>query len=378
MNASHYDYLIVGSGLYGATFAYCAKLKGKRCLVIEKRNHLGGNLYCEKYKEIVIHKYGPHIFHTSNKRVWDFVTGIVPFRTFINSPIAYYKGECYNLPFNMNTFKELWNISSVDEARNLIERQKAGVLKSMSASGKSAPTNLEEQALLMVGTDVYETMIKGYSQKQWGRKCTELPAEIIKRIPLRFTYDNNYYNDAWQGIPEGGYNRLIEGLLKGCECVTDTDFCANRPYWSSIADKFVYTGRIDEFYDYKFGSLEYRSVRFENEILDIPDFQGNAVVNYTDNNVPFTRIIEHKHFEYYGKEVYDIPYTVVSREYSEECVGLKEPSYPINDSRNMIMLSKYMSMAEKEQNVHFGGRLAEYKYYDMASIVESVLKLFGE
>lgn len=370
-----YDYLIVGSGLFGSTFAYKAKQAGKSCLVIDKRKHRGGNIYCEEIEGINVHKYGAHIFHTSNKEVWDFVNSIVEFNRYTNSPIANYNGKLYNLPFNMNTFYQMWGVTTPQQAKEKIEKQKAAAIESMKNSGITEPRNLEEQAISLIGTDIYETLIKGYTEKQWGRKCTELPAFIIKRLPVRFVYDNNYFNDKYQGIPIGGYNRLINGLLDGIEVKTDEDFFKNRQYWESIAKKIVFTGKIDEFYGYQFGKLEYRTVRFEEEIHDCSNYQGNAVVNYTEKEVPYTRIIEHKHFEMFGVEVDNCPKTVISKEYSTEWKEGMEPYYPVNDEKNNLLYNKYQKLAEKENNVIFGGRLAEYKYYDMAPVIEKVLKL---
>jgi len=370
-----YDYLIVGSGLFGAMFAYRAKQMGKKCLVIDKRPHLGGNIYCENIEGINVHKYGAHIFHTSNKQVWEFVNSIVEFNRYTNSPIANYKGKQYNLPFNMNTFYQMWGVLTPDEAKAKIEEQKAEAMAAMRAAGVSEPRNLEEQALMLIGRDIYEALIKGYTEKQWGRKCTELPAFIIKRLPVRFIHDNNYFNDRYQGIPIGGYNKLIDGLLEGVETKTNTDFFADRQYWESIADKIVYTGAIDEYFAYKLGKLEWRTVSFEEEILDLPNYQGNAVMNYTEAEVPYTRIIEHKHFEMFGQEVYDCPKTVISREYSTEYKDGMEPYYTVNDDRNNALADQYRELAAQEKNVIFGGRLAEYKYYDMAPIVEKVLNM---
>ena len=370
-----YDYLVVGSGLFGATFAYRAKQMGKKCLVIDKRPHLGGNVYCENIEGINVHKYGAHIFHTSNKQVWEFVNSIVEFNRYTNSPIANYKGKQYNLPFNMNTFYQMWGVLTPDEAKAKIEEQKAEAVAAMKAAGVTEPRNLEEQALMLIGKDIYEALIKGYTEKQWGRKCTELPAFIIKRLPVRFIHDNNYFNDKYQGIPIGGYNKLIDGLLEGVETKTNTDFFADRQYWESIADKIVYTGAIDEYFDYKLGKLEWRTVSFEEEILDMPNYQGNAVMNYTEAEVPYTRIIEHKHFEMFGEEVYKCPKTVISREYSTEYKDGMEPYYTVNDDRNNTLADQYRELAAQEKNVIFGGRLAEYKYYDMAPIVEKVLNM---
>lgn len=371
-----YDYLIVGSGLFGATFAYRAKQAGKKCLVIDKRQHLGGNVYCENIEGINVHKYGAHIFHTSNKEVWDFVNSIVEFNRYTNSPVANYKGKLYNLPFNMNTFYQMWGVITPQQAKEKIEEQKATAVEAMKKAGIVEPRNLEEQAISLIGTDIYEALIKGYTEKQWGRKCTELPAFIIKRLPVRFIYDNNYFNDKYQGIPVGGYNKLIDGLLEGVEVKIGIDFFENRRYWESIADKIVFTGKIDEFYDYRFGKLEYRTVRFEEEIHDCSNYQGNAVVNYTEKEVPFTRIIEHKHFEMFGTEVDNCPKTVISKEYSTEWKDGMEPYYPVNDEKNNILYTKYKELADEEENVIFGGRLAEYKYYDMAPIIEKVINLF--
>ena len=371
-----YHYLIVGSGLFGATFAHLARKAGKKCLVIDKRPHLGGNLYCENVRGINVHKYGPHIFHTSNKEVWDFVNALVPFNRYTNSPVANYRGELYNLPFNMNTFHQMWGVVTPQEAQEKIVEQRAAAEAARRADGAAEPRNLEEQALLLVGRDIYEKLVKGYTEKQWGRKCSELPAFIIRRLPVRFVYDNNYFNDKYQGVPEGGYNKLIDSLLEDTETRTDADFFADRPYWESLAEKIVYTGPIDEFYGFRFGRLNYRTVRFEQEILDIPNYQGNALVNYTDAAVPWTRIIEHKHFELFGQAVYDCPATVVSREYSTEWKDGMEPYYPVNDAKNNALYQQYKALADAEKNVIFGGRLAEYKYYDMAPIIEKVFTLW--
>ena len=369
---THYDYLIVGSGLFGATFAYRAKQAGKTCLVIDKRPHLGGNVYCEKMHGINVHKYGAHIFHTNNKVVWDFVNSIVPFNRYTNCPVANYKGELYNLPFNMNTFHQMWGVLSPDQAEAKIAQQRAEAVALLN--GKD-PQNLEQQALCLVGRDIYEKLIKGYTEKQWGRPCHELPAFIIRRLPVRMVYDNNYFNDSYQGIPIGGYNRLIDGLLEGVDTLVDTDFFAEREKWEAIADRIVFTGKIDEYYDYRFGKLDYRTVRFETETLDTPNHQGNAVINYTDSDTPYTRVIEHKHFEAFGQTVYDNPKTVISREYSTEWQDGMEPFYPINDNKNSALYAQYKQLADQETRVIFGGRLAEYKYYDMAPIIEKVLSL---
>lgn len=370
-----YDYLIVGSGLFGATFAYRAQQAGKKCLVIDKRPHLGGNVYCEKIEGINVHKYGAHIFHTSNKKVWNFVNSIVEFNRYTNSPVANYQGKLYNLPFNMNTFHQMWGVVTPQQAKEKIEEQRANAVEAMKKVGIKEPRNLEEQAISLIGTDIYEALIKGYTEKQWGRKCTDLPAFIIKRLPVRFVYDNNYFNDKYQGIPIGGYNKLIEGLLEGVEVKTNTDFFENRSYWESIAEKIIFTGKIDEFYNYQFGKLEYRTVRFEEEIHDYSNYQGNAVVNYTEKEIPYTRIIEHKHFEMFGTEVEECPKTVISKEYSTEWKDGMEPYYPVNDEKNNTLYNQYKELADKEQNVIFGGRLAEYKYYDMAPIIEKVLNI---
>ena len=371
----NYDYLIVGSGLFGATFAHRARQEGKRCLVIDKRPHLGGNIYCEDVEGIHVHKYGAHIFHTSNKEVWDFVNSIVEFNRYTNSPVANYQGRLYNLPFNMNTFYQMWGVTTPEEAQKKLDEQRQEAVESMLKAGVKEPRNLEEQALLLIGRDIYERLIKGYTEKQWGRKCTELPAFIIKRLPVRLVFDNNYFNDRYQGIPIGGYNRLTEGLLEGIDTLTGTDFFADREHWENVAERIVFTGKIDEFYDYRFGKLEYRTVRFEQETINKPNYQGNAVVNYTEAEVPYTRIIEHKHFEMFGQQVYDCPQTVISREYSTEWKPGMEPYYPVNNDRNNRLYEQYAELAKQEQHVIFGGRLAEYKYYDMAPIVEKVLNM---
>lgn len=371
-----YDYLIVGSGLFGATFAYLAHQQGKKSLVIDKRAHLGGNIYCEYVEGINVHKYGAHIFHTSSKQVWDFVNSMVEFNRYTNSPVANYKGKLYNLPFNMNTFYQMWGVTTPEEAMAKIEEQKAEAVAKMKADGVTEPRNLEEQAQVLIGKDIYERLIKGYTEKQWGRKCTELPAFIIKRLPVRFIFDNNYFNDKYQGIPVGGYNKLIEEMFSGVETRIGVDFSTLKGTWHDIADKLVYTGAIDEYYDYCYGKLEYRTVRFDTEVLNMSNYQGNAVVNYTEADVPFTRIIEHKHFESFGQVVYDNPKTVISKEYSVEWTEGMEPYYPVNDSRNSELYQKYKYLAAQELNVIFGGRLAEYKYYDMAPTIESVFKHF--
>ena len=389
-----YDYLIVGSGLFGATFAHLAHKQGKTCLVIDKRPHLGGNIYCENIEGINVHKYGAHIFHTSNKEVWDFVNTIVEFNRYTNSPVANYKGKLYNLPFNMNTFYQMWGVTTPEEAKAKIDEQKAEAVAKMKADGVSEPRNLEEQAQVLIGKDIYERLIKGYTEKQWGRKCTDLPAFIIKRLPVRLVFDNNYFNDKYQGIPVGGYNKLIDGLLEGIDTMTSVDFFADniqklaenkessqkagliKDCWQEIAEKLVFTGKIDQFYDYQFGKLNYRTVRFEQEIIDSPNYQGNAVVNYTEQEVPYTRVIEHKHFEMFGAEVYNCPKTVISKEYSTEWKDGMEPYYPVNDKENSELYTLYKNLADQEKEVIFGGRLAEYKYYDMAPIIEKALAMF--
>ncbi len=377
MSNNKYDFLIVGAGLFGATFARLATDQGKRCLVIDKRPYAGGNIYCEKIEGINVHKYGAHIFHTSDKRVWDFVNSIVPFNRYTNSPVAQAPdGKLYNLPFNMNTFYQMWGVKTPAEATAKLDEQRMDAVKRMKDDGIEEPRNLEEQALTLIGRDIYEQLIKGYTEKQWGRPCSELPAFIIRRLPIRLTFDNNYFNDLYQGIPEGGYNRLIDGLLYGVDVIVETDFFADRSRWETVADKIVFTGKIDEFYGYRYGKLEYRTVRFETEVLNEPNHQGNAVVNYTGSSVPFTRIIEHKHFESFGNAVYDNPKTVVSREYSTEWTDGMEPFYPVNDEKNQAVYARYRELAEKETKVVFGGRLAEYKYYDMAPVIARVFALF--
>lgn len=384
-----YDYLIVGSGLFGATFAFLARQQGKRCLVIDKREHLGGNIYCEETEGINVHKYGAHIFHTSNKEVWDFVNSFVPFNRYTNQPIANYKGRLFNLPFNMNTFCQMWGITTPSDAIAKIESQKAEAMKLRLVSYIDGlpryrePQNLEEQALSLVGRDIYECLIKEYTEKQWGRKCSELPAFIIKRLPVRLTFDNNYFNDLYQGIPIGGYNKLTEGLLKGCDVRTDTDFftdttIAGGPLndnWRKVANRLVYTGALDEYFHFCHGRLDWRTVTFRTRTVDMPNYQGNAVVNYTSHDVPYTRVIEHKHFEMFGPKVYETPKTVVSEEYSAEYHEGMEPYYPINDERNNALAEQYRSMAAAEKDVIFGGRLAQYRYYDMAPVIEEAMRL---
>ena len=369
----HFNYLIVGSGLFGATFAHQATKAGKRCLVIDKRPHLGGNVYCENIEGIHVHKYGAHIFHTNNKQVWDFVNSIVEFNRYTNSPIANYKGKLYNLPFNMNTFYQMWGVTSPAKAQAKIEEQKA---EAVATLGGREPANLEEQALTLVGKDIFEKLIKEYTEKQWGRNCKDLQAIIIKRLPVRFVFDNNYFNDKYQGIPIGGYNKLINGLLKGIETRTGVDFFANyKDNWHEIADKLVYTGAIDEYFGYSLGKLDWRTVSFKTRIEDTPNYQGNAVVNYTSHDQPYTRILEHKHFEMFGADVYSVPKTVVSEEYSTEYKEGMEPYYPVNNERNNALAEEYRKLASQEKNVIFGGRLAQYKYYDMAPVIEQVLNI---
>jgi len=357
-----YDFLIVGSGLYGAVFAYRAKQMGKRCLIIEKRNHKGGNIYCTQVEGINVHAYGPHIFHTNDRKIWDFVNGFVEFNRFTYMPVASYKGKMFNLPFNMNTFYQMWQTSNPKEAQRKIEEQ----TKNLNIKN---PQNLEEQALVLVGTDIYHTLIKGYTEKQWGRKATDLPASIIKRIPVRFTFDNNYFNDKYQGIPIGGYNKLIDGLLDGIEVKLNTDYFDDTAYFNQLAQKIIYTGPIDRFYAYRFGALAYRSLNFQQELFNLPNYQGNAAVNYTDSEVPYTRIIEHKHFEF-GNQ----PVTVITKEYPVEWQKGAEPFYPVNDDVNNKHYQQYSTLANAEEKIIFGGRLAEYKYYDMHQVIASALK----
>lgn len=359
-----YDYIIVGSGLFGAIFACEMTKKGKKCLVLERRNHIAGNIYTEEKEGIQVHKYGAHIFHTSNKEVWDYVNSFVEFNRYTNTPIANYKGELYNLPFNMNTFYQLWGVKTPAEAKAKIEEQRA------EYRHITEPKNLEEQALVLGGKDIYEKLIKGYTEKQWGRPATEIPAFIIRRLPFRFIFDNNYFNDLYQGVPIGGYTLLVEKMLKGVEVRLNTDYLENSEYWNSIADKIVYTGKIDEFFWLCYGSLDYRSLRFETEVLDEENYQGSAVVNYTEREIPYTRIIEHKHFEF-GTQ----PKTIITREYPQDMVEGQEAYYPINDDKNQEIYKKYKSLADENKNVIFGGRLAEYKYYDMHQVVEKTLEI---
>lgn len=389
----HYDYLIVGSGLFGATFAYRATQMGEKCLVIDKREHLGGNIYCECIEGINVHKYGAHIFHTSDKEVWDFVNSIVEFNRYTNCPMANYKGELYNLPFNMNTFNKMWpDVHTPAEAIERIEEQKAEAIESI---GKDGPQNLEEQALCLVGKDIFYKLIKEYTEKQWGRDCKKLPAFIIKRLPVRMIFDNNYFNDKYQGIPIGGYNKLIDGLLKGIPTLINIDFFSAKisqlfqsdniqiptqnlkikDNWRQIAKKLVYTGPIDEFFDYKLGRLDWRTVSFKTRIENSPNYQGNAVINYTSHNEPYTRVIEHKHFEMFGQELYDCPKTIISEEYSMEYKDGMEPYYPVNDDRNNKLAERYRELSENENDIIFGGRLGQYKYFDMAPVINQVLKL---
>ena len=368
-----YDYLIVGAGLFGATFAHFAHRAGCRCLVIDKRPHLGGNVYCADVDGIHVHQYGAHIFHTSDSEVWNFVNKFVTFNRYTNSPVASYGGRLYNLPFNMNTFYQMWGVRTPAEAQRRIEEQRSDAVSMLLREGVSEPRNLEEQALLLVGRDIYERLIKGYTEKQWGRPCTELPAFIIRRLPVRFVFDNNYFSDTYQGIPEGGYNGLVNGLLQGIETRTETDFFSDRSAWQGVAGKIVFTGMIDEFFDFRFGHLAYRTVRFDTEVISEPNYQGNAVVNYTERDVPYTRIIEHKHFELFGQAVYDIPHTVISREYSTEWKPGMEPYYPVNDEANNALFVRYRDLASREKNVIFGGRLAGYKYYDMAPTIRAAM-----
>lgn len=361
----HYDYILVGAGLYSAVIAWHAKQAGKSCLVLERRSHIGGNIYCEEIEGINVHKYGAHIFHTSDRKVWDFVNSFVEFNRYTNSPVANYKGEIYNMPFNMNTFSRMWGISTPQEAKAIIDKQKSEIT--------GEPKNLEEQAIALVGRDIYEKLVKGYTEKQWGRDCSELPSFIIKRLPVRFTYDNNYFNDKYQGIPIGGYTQIVEKMLDGIEVRLNCDYFENKEELDKLASKIIFTGPIDQYYNYCYGELEYRSVRFENEVLDKENFQGNAVINYTEYEVPYTRIIEHKHFEF-GTQ----PKTVISREYSDKWTKDKEPYYPINNEKNNELYSKYKELANKDEKVIFGGRLGQYKYYDMDKVIEEALKCVKE
>lgn len=377
MADKEFDYLIVGAGLFGSTFAHQARRHGHKCLVIDRRPHTGGNIYCENISGINVHKYGAHIFHTSDREVWEFVNALVPFNRYTNSPIAVAPdGRIFNLPFNMNTFSRLWGVTTPAEARAIIDAQCRDAVERMKADGADKPRNLEEQALSLVGRDIYELLIREYTEKQWGRPCSQMPPFIIRRLPVRMTYDNNYFNDSYQGIPEGGYNRLTDALLEGIEVRTGADYFDDPEGWRSMARKMVFTGAIDEFYGYRFGRLEYRTVRFETETLDTPNHQGNAVFNYAAASVPYTRVIEHKHFETFGDAVYDNPRTVISREYSQEWTEGMEPFYPVNNERNTALLARYKALADAEPDVIFGGRLAEYKYYDMAPVIRKALDLW--
>lgn len=370
-----YDYFIVGTGLFGATFAYLATKVGKKCFVIDKRNHAGGNIYCEKIEGINVHKYGAHIFHTSDRYIWEFVNAIVPFNRYTNCPVAKAPdGKLYNLPFNMNTFYQMWGVQTPEEAVAELDKQRSTARNHMMEEGVLEPRNLEEQALCLIGKDIYERLIKYYTEKQWGRPCSELPAFIIRRLPVRLTFDNNYFNDTFQGIPDGGYNKLIEVLLSGSDVVLGVDFKDIRNGWRELANKMVYTGALDEYFDYCYGRLDWRTVRFETEILNVSNYQGNAVVNYTDKSTPYTRTIEHKHFELFGEDVYRNSKTVISREYSMEYVPGMDPYYPVNDEYNNNLAEKYRHLASLEKNVIFGGRLAEYKYYDMAPVIRRVFE----
>ena len=365
-----YDFLIVGAGLFGATFAWQARQAGKTCLVIDRRKHKGGNIYCEEVEGINVHRYGAHIFHTNNEELWRFVNSLVPFNRYTNSPVANYHGKLYNLPFNMNTFYQMWGVHTPAEATAKLEEQRKEARRILKEQGVSEPRNLEEQALLLIGHDIYERLIKGYTEKQWGRPCTELPAFIIRRLPVRLVFDNNYFNDRFQGIPIGGYNKLIDKLLEDCEVRLGVDYFVNRNELDGLADKMVYTGEIDRYFDYRLGHLEWRTVRFETETMNVSNYQGNAVINYTEREVPYTRIIEHKHFECFGADVDKNPKTVISREYSAEWHLGMEPYYPVNDEKNNTLYHQYVELAHSEKNVLFGGRLAEYKYYDMAPVIE--------
>jgi UDP-galactopyranose mutase len=365
-----YDFLIVGAGLFGATFAWQARQAGKTCLVIDRRKHKGGNIYCEEVEGINVHRYGAHIFHTNNEELWRFVNSLVPFNRYTNSPVANYQGKLYNLPFNMNTFYQMWGVHTPAEATAKLEEQRKDARRILKEQGVSEPRNLEEQALLLIGHDIYERLIKGYTEKQWGRPCTELPAFIIRRLPVRLVFDNNYFNDRFQGIPIGGYNKLIDKLLEDCEVRLGVDYFVNRNELDGLADKMVYTGEIDRYFDYRLGHLEWRTVHFETETMPTSNYQGNAVINYTEREVPYTRIIEHKHFECFGADVDKNPKTVISREYSTEWHLGMEPYYPVNDEKNNTLYHQYVELAHSEKNVLFGGRLAEYKYYDMAPVIE--------
>lgn len=371
-----FDYIIVGAGLFGATFARLACDAGKRCLVLERREHVGGNVYCENVDGITVHRYGPHIFHTSDTNVWRFVNKYAAFVPFINSPLACYKGQMYNLPFNMNTFRQLWGDISPEEAKHIIERQSQYAMRQMKIQGIEHPRNLEDFALCSLGADIYNTLIKGYTEKQWGRPCRDLPANIIKRLPVRYTFDNNYFADCYQGIPKGGYNLLIAELLKGIDVKTNTDFFDDKQTWERKAKCVVFTGRIDEYFGFCYGTLDYRTLRFEHQRIGRRDYQGNAVVNYTDKNVPFTRIVEHKHFEQFGNIEASLPYTIITREYSQECRANDEPFYPVNDNINEKLATKYRELAMLQPHAIFGGRLAEYRYYNMDAVIGRAIEFF--
>ncbi len=368
-----YDLLIVGSGLYGATFAHEAAKRGKRVLVIDKRNHLGGNVYCKDIEGIHVHAYGAHIFHTSNEEVWRYVNSLVPFNRYTNCPIANYQGKLYNLPFNMNTFYELWGVKTPEEAKAVVASQREMVEKRLATLGRSEPMNLEEQALLLVGRDIYEKLIKGYTEKQWGRPCTDLPPSLIRRLPVRYTFDNNYFNDRWQGIPIGGYSKLIHALLKGIPFHLEKDYLEEKSQWDALAKKVVYTGALDAYFGFCYGKLAWRSVRFKEEILQEQNYQGVAVVNYTEKDVPYTRIIEHKHFEK-DNPSWEKPITVISKEFSEEWKDGSEPFYPVGDQANLALAEKYKALMAKENHVFFGGRLADYRYYDMDDVIAKALE----
>ena len=359
---TRFDYLVVGSGLFGSVFAHEATKRGKQCLVIDKRPHSGGNIYCERVEDINVHKYGAHIFHTNDRQIWDYVNSFVEFNRYTNSPLANYEGKLYNLPFNMNTFYQLWEVKTPEEAKAIIQSQ-------IDQNKTNSPANLEEQAISLVGTDIYQKLIKGYTEKQWGRAAADLPAFIIKRLPVRYTYDNNYFDDKYQGIPIGGYNKLTDGLLKGIPVELGVDYFENREHWDTLAGQIIFTGNIDQYYDYRFGMLEYRSLRFEHTVYNQQNHQGNAVINYTEKDIPYTRTIEHKHFEFGTQNK-----TVVTKEYPEEWTPAKEAYYPVNDAKNTELYLQYKALAEQESNVIFGGRLAEYKYYDMHQIIGSALK----
>ena len=375
MLTPQYDFLVVGAGLFGATFAHLMTQRGQRCLVVDRRPHAGGNIYCQDHDGIAVHAYGAHIFHTSDAEVWRLATGLVPFNRYTNSPVAIWQDRMYNLPFNMNTFAQMWGVRTPAEARAVIDSQRAEARRHLAEAGAEAPRNLEEQALLLVGRDIYERLIKGYTEKQWGRPCTELPAFIIKRLPVRFVYDNNYFNDRWQGIPCGGYNGLTAALLAGSDVRLNTDYLADRAALDAMARHTVFTGQIDEFYNYCYGALAYRTVRFEHERLEESNAQGCAVVNYTERHIPYTRIIEHKHFDAFGDDVERLPFTILSREYPGEWQPGTEPYYPVNDDANSALYARYRALADAEERTSFGGRLAEYRYYDMAPVMRRAIDL---